>query len=121
MDRILDGIDLLPLALGEEVPSRALFWRSGHYKAVLAGGFKLMASGRPERQWLYDLRIDPFEGHEVSKIRPVKTRELQALLDAQDAELGPPAWPAIVEAAIPVDRHLGEPSRPGDEYIYWPN
>jgi arylsulfatase A-like enzyme len=122
-DRVIDGVDLLPLATGEarELARRPLFWRSGHYKVVLADGFKLMASDRPERRWLYDLRADPTEQHDLSETRPEKRRELQALLDAYDAEVGPPAWPALVEAAIPVDRHLAELARPGDEYVYWPN
>lgn len=30
----------------------ALFWRSGHYRSILAGGWKLQVSERPKRTWL---------------------------------------------------------------------
>jgi hypothetical protein len=32
-----------------------------------------------------------------------------------------PAWPALIEAPIPIDRTLREPESPDEEYIYWPN
>jgi len=45
-DRVMDGHDLVAIANGETV-DRPLFWRSGHYRSVLAGGWKLQVAERP--------------------------------------------------------------------------
>lgn len=122
-DRAIDGVDLLPFASGENPgePHESLFWRSGHYATVMAGGWKLQSSKRPDKRWLYKLDQDPTERNNLAQLRPEKTAELVALLDRYSAEVGPPAWPAIVEGAISVDRPLNTEPVPGEEYIYWPN
>lgn len=122
-DRTIDGVDLLPYAVGDAVgePHKALFWRSGHYGVVLSDGWKLQASARPEKRWLYDLNVDPTERNNLVESHPARARRLQALLDQHNEELGPPGWPAIVEGPIPVDRTSADPYVPGEEYVYWPN
>ncbi|TDJ37336.1 MAG: hypothetical protein E2O54_15675 [Gammaproteobacteria bacterium] len=74
-----------------------------------------------QQPWLYDLNEDPTEQANLVEIRPDKLAELAALLDRQEGELGPPGWPSIVEAVIPVDRTLADPPVPGEAYVYWPN
>ena len=32
-----------------------------------------------------------------------------------------PIWPSLIEAPIPVDRPLGVPPKPDDEYVTWAN
>lgn len=70
---------------------------------------------RPDRRWLYDLSADATEQNDLSGQRPEKTAELMAVLDGFNAEVQPPAWPALVEGVIPIDRPLGVEPVPGEE------
>ncbi len=67
-DRIIDGVDLLPFVNGnrEGVPHETLFWREGYYQVVLHAGWKLIVSERPQKRWLFHLREDPTEQHNVA-------------------------------------------------------
>jgi arylsulfatase A-like enzyme len=122
-DRKLDGVNLLPYARGEArgAPHRVLYWRSGGYETVLAGGWKLQVSEQPKRTWLFDLKSDPTEQHDLSTQNPEKVAELRAVLAATDAEMVAPAWPSLIEGPIPVDHPLGVPDSPDDEVVYWAN
>lgn len=123
VDRVIDGVDLMPYILGENSghPHDTLFWRSGHYEVVIADGWKLQRSQRPEKIWLFHLELDPTEQNEVASRFPDKVLELQALLDQHNSELPPAMWPSVVEVPVTIDKPLGEPESPDDEYIYWPN
>jgi uncharacterized sulfatase len=44
-----------------------------------------------------------------------------AMLDDHNAEQVDPAWPALLESPIRIDKTLIDPYDPNDEYIYWPN
>jgi arylsulfatase A-like enzyme len=122
-DRPIDGVDLVPYARGERpgAPHEALFWRSGHYRMVRAGDWKLQVSERPPRTWLFDLANDPTERRDLSGDRPEKVAELRAKLEALDAEMVAPAWPALIEGPIEIDHPLGVPDSPDDEFVYWAN
>lgn len=122
-DREIDGIDLIPFATGvvDAETREALFWRSHGLKVVLCAGWKLQVDERQEKRWLYDLASDPTERHNLAETRTDKLSELQALLDAHDAEIGSKSFPSLVEGVIPVDRHGMQPYVPGEEFQYWPN
>ncbi len=122
-DRKIDGVNLLPYLRGEEhgPPHPSLFWRSGGYRTVLAGGWKLQVSERPKKDWLFHLDEDPTERVDLAAKNPEKVRELKAILAAYEAEMVKPAWPSLIEAAIDVDHPLGVAERPDDEYVYWEN
>jgi arylsulfatase A-like enzyme len=122
-DRPMDGVDLVPYARGEAPgePHEALFWRSGHYRTVLAGGWKLQVSERPPRTWLFHLGADPEERRELSAAEPARVAALRARLDAWEREQAPPAWPSLIEGQIYVDHPLGAPDLPADEFVYWAN
>ena len=122
-DRTMDGVDLMPFVRGESsgAPHPRLFWRQGHYQVVIADGWKLQRTARPDQTWLFDLRNDPTEQRNVADQHPNKVDELVVLLAAHDAEQSDPAWPALIEVPIPIDRTLRDPPVPGEEYIYWPN
>lgn len=48
--------------LNYEAPShRTLFWRSGHYKAIRVGDWKLQVALHPNKVWFVDLAQDPTE------------------------------------------------------------
>jgi arylsulfatase A-like enzyme len=122
-DRVIDGVDLVKLARGEtQGPARrAIFWRSGHYRALRADGWKLQVSERPKRNWLFDLAADPTERSDLSATRPDKLAELSALLAEHEQQMAPPAWPALIEGPIAIDHTLAEPLEAGDEYVFWAN
>jgi len=119
-DRAIDGVDLARVARGE-APDRALFWRSGHYRSLLAGGWKLQVSERPKRTWLFDLAADPTERVDLAAVRPEKVQELVATLASVEAEMVAPSWPALIEGPIAIDHPLGVPDRPDDEVVDWAN
>jgi len=122
-DRPLDGVNLVPFITGEAtgVPHDTMFWRSGPYKVVLSGDWKLQASANPAKEWLFNLKDDPTEQKNLADIDPAKRAQMRAILDRLDAEQATPIWPSLVEGFIPVDRPLGQPGPDGEEYIYWSN
>ncbi len=122
-DRKIDGVNLLPFATGEKSGDahEALFWRSGDYSLILAGGWKLQVSGREDKRWLFHLADDPTEQRNLIDTEPEQAAELERRLDAHNRELGLRPWPVLIEAPIAIDRTLAEPYTPGEEYVYWPN
>jgi arylsulfatase A-like enzyme len=122
-DRTIDGVDLLPYLAGKAAgrPHQTLFWRSGQYKVVLDGDWKLQSSEAQKKVWLYDLATDPIERHDLSRSRPDKTTALLALLKAQDGLNVKPMWPSLLQGPVFVDHPSGVKQKPGDEYITWDN
>jgi arylsulfatase A-like enzyme len=122
-DRVIDGVDLVPFASGKRTgrPHDTLFWRSGHYRVVRAGDWKLQLSERPMKAWLFDLSRDPDEHANLADAEPARVAELTALLDAHDREQSPPLWPSLLEGAIRIDPPLNAPTSADDEYVYWAN
>lgn len=123
-DRVIDGRSLLPYFTGEESgsPHDTLYWRSGHYHAVLSNGWKMHVVEEPDdRTWLFHLDVDPFERNDLSASHPEKVVELQILLDAHNAEQADPMWLSLIELPVPLDKSMRERESPDDEFIYWPN
>jgi len=122
-DRVMDGRDLTPFLTGAETgsPRDTLFWRSGHYRAVIHQGWKLQIAGRPDQVWLFDLERDPGEQNNLADREPERAAMLRAMLDAHEAEQAEPLWPSIVEMPVNIDRPLGRPREEEDEHVYWPN
>ena len=122
-DRKIDGVNLIPFVRGEAAgpPHQSLFWRSGDYKTVLAGGWKLQVAERPKKDWLFHLDEDPTERVDLAAKHPDKVRELKGVLAAHEAEMVRPAWPSLIEGPIDIDHPLGVPERPDDEHVYWEN
>ena len=83
-DRVIDGVDLLARLRGEAPgrPNDAIFWRSGHYRALLANDWKLQVSERPKKTWLFDLANDPTEQHNVASSQPERCARLRQRLAA---------------------------------------
>lgn len=123
IERPVDGVDLLPRLRGgtHAPPHDILFWRSGPYRAVRAGDWKLQVSETPERVWLFNLRDDPTEQHDLSAQHPERVAELRALIDAHNSEMPAPIWPALLEGPVRIDVPLNAPWRNDQEYIYWSN
>lgn len=122
-DRVMDGVDLVPFVKGKASgdPHKAMYWRSGRYKVVLAGGWKLQVAQEPNKVWLFDLANDPTERRDLAKTRPDKVRELTAILAQLDSQMAKPAWPSLLSGAIYIDHPSDKPPKPSDEYVYWDN
>lgn len=122
-DRIIDGVDVLPFVRGErtDVPHETLFWREGYHQAVLHDGWKLIVSGVPDRKWLFHLTDNPTEHEDLAARHPEIVAQLQALLDAHNAEQAAPMWPSVIESPQLIDKTGAEAYVPGDDYVYWPN
>ena len=122
-DRVIDGVNLLPYLGGASAgaPHEQLYWRSGSYSMIIAGGWKLQVLENPHRIWLYHLADDPTEQHNLAVDNPAKVAELTARLSRQDRQMVKSSWPSLLRGAIPIDHPLGVPDKPGDEYIWWDN
>ncbi|MEO0435339.1 MAG: sulfatase-like hydrolase/transferase [Pseudomonadota bacterium] len=122
-DRIVDGVDLIPHLLGQnsEPPHRELFWRSGASQSALVDGWKLSISNPPGRQWLFNLKDDPTEQHDLSSQRPDKLGELQSALAQHNAQQAPAAWESQASFPINIDKSLALPDAKNDDFIYWSN
>jgi uncharacterized sulfatase len=134
-DRPMDGVDLLPFVnpsvadVGSDdggkaqavAPHDRLFWRGGHYQVVIAEGGKLQRTARPDKVWLFNLESDPTEQNNVAAQNPDQAKKMLAMLDEHNAEQVEPAWPALLESPIRIDKTLNDPFDLNDEYIYWPN
>lgn len=122
-DRVIDGVDLLPYLQGRAQgrPHQALYWRSGQYKVVLEGDWKLQSSEAQGKVWLYNLAVDPTERNELSKSDPARTKAMLALLKAQDAQSVKPMWPSLLQGPVLIDKPGGVKQQAGDDYILWDN
>ncbi len=121
-DRPIDGVDVLPYLHGATgVPHQTLFWRSGRYRVVRDGNWKLQSLDLPRQDLLFDLTADPTEQTDVAAANPAVVKALLGKLAAHDADQRPPAWGSLVRAPIAIDRPLGTTPKPGETYIYWSN
>lgn len=122
-DRTVDGVNLLPFIKGLATgrPHQTLFWRDGQYRVVLDGDWKLQSLGRQKKVYLFNMKADPTEQHDLAAAQPAKVKELLALLAKHDADSVPAAWPALVDSPIAIDRPLGTKPVKGETYIYWSN
>jgi arylsulfatase A-like enzyme len=122
-DRPIDGVDVLPFLAGSAsgVPHQTLFWRSGAYRVVRDGDWKLQSLDLPRKDLLFDLKADPTERNDVAAANPGIVAALKAKLAAHDATQMAPAWQSLVRAPIAIDRPLGVKPVPGETYIYWSN
>jgi arylsulfatase A-like enzyme len=122
-DRVMDGVDVLPFVLGETqgYPHKALFWRSGSYRTMLAGEWKIQSAELPKKIWLFDLKTDPTEKHNLAEANPGEVKTLMAEMMAIDAKQAKPLWPSLLDGPVDIDHPLSFPQKPDDEYVYWSN
>ncbi|MEH6582044.1 MAG: sulfatase-like hydrolase/transferase [Halioglobus sp.] len=123
----IDGVDLLPLAMGEGADDwnrETLFWQNGHYQVVRHGDWKLQLNDRPTdgmQKWLYNLAEDPTEQNNLAASHPDKLKQLSALLAAHQASSRGPLYESTMQMPVMVDKTLAEKFVEGDEYVYTPN
>ncbi|ALJ13651.1 sulfatase-like hydrolase/transferase [Sphingopyxis macrogoltabida] len=100
---------------------QAMYWRSGDYRAVRMGDWKLQVTKRPEKARLYNLAADPTEKHDLAASEPQRVAALRAMIEAQNKGMAKPIWPGLVEGPIRIDVPLNAPWQDGQDYIYWTN
>ena len=92
----LDGLSLVPLFGGGELPGRPLFWHYPHYSnqggfpgaAIRLGSWKLIERFEDGRVQLYDLANDPEERDDLADRKPELVEELRARLHEWYVETG---------------------------------
>lgn len=99
----------------------ALFWRSGDYRAVRAGDWKLQVTKRPEKARLYNLAADPTEQYDLAAAEPARVAAMKGMLEAQNKDMAKPIWPGLIEAPVRIDVPTNAPWQDGQDYIYWTN
>jgi len=122
-DRKIDGVDLLPFVQGKDKarPHQVMFWRSGQYKVVRDGDWKLQSSEAQKKVWLFNLAADPTEQHDLSAKEPAQVQRMLAMIRAQDAQSVKPIWPSLLQGPVFIDHPSGQPQKKGEEYILWDN
>ncbi len=122
---IIDGADLMPLATGDPAanptPHDAIFWESDYYQVVRQGDWKLQTTKRPEKTWLFNLKDDPTEHHDLAAEMPDKVAELAQLLADHRKDAVAPLYPSTTQSPVAIDKTAADHFEKGDEYIYWPN
>jgi arylsulfatase A-like enzyme len=83
----LDGMSFLPILKGQDVKrEKPLFWQWKKGKAIRHGDWKMVAY---DDQWaLYNLKTDPVEENDLSKVNPEKYNELMAKYEAWSQDMG---------------------------------
>ena len=116
-DRKMDSFNLLAAGPKREIT----FWRSGDYRVVRAGDWKLQVSKRPDQAWLFNLASDPAERVNLAAREPHRVALLRKMIEDQNAQMPKPLWPGLLEAAIRIDVPLNAAWKKDQEYVYWTN
>ena len=122
-DRVIDGSDILAVALAPEQPTldRPLFWRTGGYKVVQQDGWKLQLLEHNGKTWLFNLNEDPTEQHNLSTSQPEKLNQLRKVLYSLDSQMVEPLWPSLVDAPVAIDYTIDKIPDTAYETIIWEN
>ncbi|MDP6471543.1 MAG: sulfatase-like hydrolase/transferase [Pseudomonadales bacterium] len=122
-DREIDGVDLLPYVNGAvaDDPHEAIFWRTGTYRTVRSGDWKLQLSDPAETPFLYNLAVDPTEQHNLAASEPEQLHRLKRLIETGMSDWAVPVRPPLVRGPNYPDKHLNEPLDETDVPVYWYN
>lgn len=122
-DRIIDGVDLLPYLEDAQAgdPHEAIYWRTGTYRVVRSGDWKLQLSDPDETPFLYNLAEDPTEQHNLAATEPEHLQRLKDLIVEGMSSWAAPLRPPLVSGPNYPDKHLNEPLDENDVPVYWYN
>jgi arylsulfatase A-like enzyme len=92
----MDGVSLVPLLSGENIPERSLYWHYPHYgnqggdpsSIIRKGEWKLIHYWEDGQDELYNLAADPSEKNDVSADNPELSGQMRSELKAWLAEVG---------------------------------
>lgn len=123
-DRIIDGIDLLPMLKQGNVGAyaalgrRTLYWQQGEYRALREGRWKLQVQKDPEREWLFDLEQDPTEQINLAARFPEKAAELRQALERLAGEMAEPMWRSPYRMRMRVGPHVDEGDQAQTDFVW---
>ena len=114
----IDGVSLMPLLKGENIPERSLFWHYPHYgnqggepsSIIRRGDWKLIYYYEDKHYELYNLKNDIGETTPVNTLYPEKLEELKTLLQA---------WLIETHAKIPQANPNYNPAAKMKELLKW--
>lgn len=88
----LDGVDLRPYLTGARTGDvhRQLFWRAGPQGAMREGPWKLVHV--EDADYLFDLRTDVGEHHDLAKVQPQRLARMKAAWQAWSDRMQPARW-----------------------------
>lgn len=89
-----EGISLMPLIAGKQLPERCLCWEHEGNRAVRKGRWKLV-SKYPDRWELYDLQADRTETNDLSSRHADRARELAALYEGWARRCNVEPWEKV--------------------------
>ena len=123
VDRKIDGVDLLPYVNGTvgDDPHDAIFWRTGTYRTVRSGAWKLQLSDPDETPFLYNLGVDPTEQYNLAASEPGQLNRMKQLIEEGMSDWVAPLRPPLVRGPQYPDKHLDESLDETDEPVYWYN
>lgn len=116
-DRIIDSQDIL----GGPANREAMYWRSGDYRAVRVGDWKLQVTALPVGVRLYNLAVDPTERQDLAAAEPERVAAMRAMLEAHNRQMAEPIWPSRISLPVRIDVPITAPTRAGQDYVYWSN
>jgi arylsulfatase A-like enzyme len=118
----LDGVNLIPFIQGQKGdPHHSLFWRNADSLIILKDGWKLQIANHNQKIWLFNMKEDPYEHHNLSERNPQKVEELRGEIVRINAEQKPPLWNSLWEAPVVLDHSLRTSTKKDDEYFYFAN
>jgi arylsulfatase A-like enzyme len=109
--QVLDGVSLMPVFKGGDLPERPLFWHYPHYgnqggapgAAIRRGPWKLIHWMEEDRTELFDLSKDISEQTDLAGKEPQRVAQLRAELAA---------WQTQVGARFPLPNPAYDPAKP---------
>lgn len=140
----LDGVDLFKILSERKVEEDShasltmsltthvrppIFWRSGHYRCLIFGDWKLSVAARPHKAWLYNLAKDPTEIYNLAPMNIEPNSESFKVINFDDLlvdlspSTGPHTYPSPeslvnkVQNAMSTDLSF----RPNSASIYTPH
>ncbi len=92
-----DGVSLLPVLTGGELPERTLYWEFGNVQAIQKGEWKLLRFKKKEgiEAMLFNVNDDPFETTNLAKKLPLKVHELTE--EAMSSRLPSADFPSFLD------------------------
>jgi len=96
----LDGVNLIPFLSGRAsgAPHEALTWRWLSQSAIRHGDWKYLRAGK--REYLFDLKVDASEQHNLAAAQPERLQQLRARLRTWTRELDPPGFSEDPSGAV---------------------
>ncbi|WP_165793825.1 sulfatase-like hydrolase/transferase [Hyphococcus luteus] len=113
----LDGHSPLAATAGP----RTLAWRNNTLSAVRRGDWKLIRDAKRDRNWLYNLKKDPEEHHNLAETRPDMVAKLTAEYERATADWPTkPAWGPTYYLPVHADPVENPIEAENDDWTYWP-